>query len=170
MARINNDLLYGASGKFGKDTIYKTRNHKTFASKAPKKKSTSNTPEQKHYRTSFANAVAYAQSINNDPDRKAAYKVKKGATVYNTAVSEYLQLQKNLSKTDLNERQIKAVMFAKLNGSLRNKEYQHLNNISKPTATRDLKVLVEKSILSFTGKGAGATYQIIGSSIHPKRQ
>ena len=37
--------------------------------------------------------------------------------------------------------------------SISNKEYQHLNNISKITATRDLKGLVEKRVLIPTGKG-----------------
>jgi hypothetical protein len=41
----------------------------------------------------FADAVAYAQAINNDPVKKALYKkkVKKGQTVYHYAIKEYLK-------------------------------------------------------------------------------
>ena len=56
----------------------------------------------------------------------------------------------------LNERQIKAVMYVKQKGRITNKEYQRLTGISKPTATRELKNLVEVGILKqqgVTGKG-----------------
>jgi hypothetical protein len=39
--------------------------------------------------------VAYAQAINNDPVKKAAYaqKVKKGQSVYHYAIQEYRKQQ-----------------------------------------------------------------------------
>ena len=69
-----------------------------------------------------------------------------------------------LIKLGLNLRQIKAVLYAKENGKITNKEYQEINSVAKPTATRDLSELVEKyNILANTGKGAGSYYKIIGS-------
>lgn len=69
-----------------------------------------------------------------------------------------------LAKLGLNERQLKAVEYVKEKGKITNKEYQELNSVAKPTATRDLAELVEKfSIFKNTGKGAGSYYEIIGS-------
>lgn len=69
-----------------------------------------------------------------------------------------------LTKLGLNERQLKAVVYVKEKGKITNKEYQELNLVAKPTATRDLAELVEKfSIFKNTGKGAGSYYEIIGS-------
>jgi len=61
-----------------------------------------------------------------------------------------------LRKLDLNERQIKAVVYVKEKGKITNKEYQDLMSISKPMATIDLKELVNKKIfekLGTTGRG-----------------
>jgi ATP-dependent DNA helicase RecG len=68
-----------------------------------------------------------------------------------------------LKKSGLSERQVKAVIYAKENGRITNKDYQELNKVSKATATRDLQELLEKMLLKNSGlKGAGAGY-IIGS-------
>lgn len=53
---------------------------------------------------------------------------------------EYLQ------KMGLNERQIKAVLYVKENGSIVNAIYQKINSTTKPTATRDLRELIDKGI------------------------
>ena len=63
----------------------------------------------------------------------------------------------------LNERQLKAVEYVKVKGKITNKEYQEINLVAKPTATRDLSELVEYGIFKNTGKGAGSYYEIIGS-------
>jgi ATP-dependent DNA helicase RecG len=69
-----------------------------------------------------------------------------------------------LAVLGLNPRQIKAILYIKENGKITNKEYQEINSVAKPTATRDLSELVEKhGILANTGKGAGSYYEIIGS-------
>jgi ATP-dependent DNA helicase RecG len=69
-----------------------------------------------------------------------------------------------LTKLGLNPRQIEAVLFVKKNGKITNKEYQELNSVSRITATRDLKELVEKyQVLQNTGKGAGSIYVMIAS-------
>ena len=64
----------------------------------------------------------------------------------------------------LNERQIKAVLYAKDNNKISNKEYQSINNVSKRTATNDLTELVEKfKILNKIGtSGAGIYYKLMG--------
>ena len=71
------------------------------------------------------------------------------------------QYLKNLG---LNERQIKAVMYVKRNGKITNKVYQQINNISKRTATNELKSLVDDyKLFNRTGKhGAGIAYVLIG--------
>ncbi len=52
----------------------------------------------------------------------------------------------------LNERQIKAVMYAKEKGRITNKEYQQLTGISRQMVTIDLKNLVEKGFFVMLGK------------------
>lgn len=73
--------------------------------------------------------------------------------------------EKYLQSLDLNERQVKAVLYVKEKGKITNSDYQTLNDVSKATATRDLTELVEKhKILKRTGDiGAGTNYILIGS-------
>lgn len=75
--------------------------------------------------------------------------------IYHT---EYLQ------SLGLNDRQVKAVLFAKDKGKITNSDYQTLNDISKRTATTELTELADKfKILTKTGtSGAGIYYKIIG--------
>ena len=70
----------------------------------------------------------------------------------------------SLKKLGINERQIKAVLYAKDNNKISNKEYQSINNVSKRTATNDLTELVEKfKILNKIGtSGAGIYYKLMG--------
>lgn len=66
-----------------------------------------------------------------------------------------------LTKLGLNDRQIKAVLFLKENGKITNSDYQTINDVSRETATRDLKELIEKDLISPSGqKGAGAFYTL----------
>ena len=66
-----------------------------------------------------------------------------------------------LQSLNLNDRQVKAVLFAKLNGRITNSEYQTLNNCSRNTASNHLAELVEKDLLKPSGqKGAGAFYTL----------
>ncbi len=72
--------------------------------------------------------------------------------IYN---EEYLQ------SLDLNNRQIKAVLFTKEKGKITNSEYQEINETSNRTATRDLTELVGKDIFESSGsKGAGSFYRL----------
>lgn len=59
----------------------------------------------------------------------------------------------DLSKLGLNERQVKAVLFAKEKGKITNSDYQTLNKVSKATATRDLTELINKQIIFLQGSG-----------------
>lgn len=73
--------------------------------------------------------------------------------------------EENLMKMGLNERQIKAVMYVKKTGKITNKEYQELNLVSKPSATRDLQALVELGLLEQQGTtGKGTFYVLVKGS------
>ena len=62
---------------------------------------------------------------------------------------------------DLNERQIKAVMYVKEKQKITNNEYQKLCGISRQMTTIDLKALVNKGIFIQIGKaGRGIAYQL----------
>ena len=73
--------------------------------------------------------------------------------------------EENLRKMGLNKRQIKAVMYVKEKGKITNKEYQELNLVSKPSATRDLQALVELGLLEQRGiTGKGTFYVLVKGS------
>ncbi|MDO9512213.1 MAG: ATP-binding protein [Bacteroidales bacterium] len=59
---------------------------------------------------------------------------------------------------ELNKRQQKALEFINDNGKIKNADYQIINNVSKRTASRELKEMVDKRILELSGVGAGANY------------
>ncbi len=65
-----------------------------------------------------------------------------------------------LKKMNLNGRQLGAVLYLLEKGSITNTEYQEINGISRQTATRDLKELVEKfKIFRREGiTGSGTSY------------
>lgn len=66
-----------------------------------------------------------------------------------------------LKKLGLSERQIKAVEYVTEQGKITNRNYQDLFGVSRITATRDLKELIEKGIFTSSGtKGAGSSYHL----------
>ena len=66
-----------------------------------------------------------------------------------------------LESLGLNIRQMKAVLFAKEKGKITNSDYQTLTNVSRETATRDIKDLIERKLFQSSGlKGAGAYYTL----------
>jgi len=66
-----------------------------------------------------------------------------------------------LKSLGLNERQIQAIKFVKVNGKITNSEYQANYGVARNTATRDLSELVAKGILkSSETKGAGSYYEL----------
>ena len=67
-----------------------------------------------------------------------------------------------LRKLGLNERQIKAVLYAAENGNITNSQYQKLFGVSPNTASNDLTDLVKSGILISIGiKGAVASYKLV---------
>jgi len=69
--------------------------------------------------------------------------------------------EKHLQSLDLNERQVKAMLYLKEKGKITNSDYQTLNDVSRETATRDLKELIDKQLIKPSGqKGAGAFYTL----------
>ena len=68
-----------------------------------------------------------------------------------------------LRRLNLNERQIKAVMYVKEKGKITNKEYQDVCNTSKRTSSRDLLDLVSTGLFEQIGtKGMGTAYVLKG--------
>lgn len=64
----------------------------------------------------------------------------------------------------LSPRQQKAIEYLKQNSEINNSIYQSLNNISKPTATRDLQQLVAMKLIKKTGtSGESIKYILVGS-------
>ena len=77
-----------------------------------------------------------------------------------TFYKDYLSVEQ-LRSMGFSDRQVKAILYVKGNGRIINKEYQELNNVSRVTATRDLKELVERTILKPSSiTGAGSYYEI----------
>lgn len=70
--------------------------------------------------------------------------------------------RESLQKLRLNDRQIKAVLFVKEKGEISNKDYQEICKVSKGTATKELRELIENfNILERKGNvGAGTIYVI----------
>ncbi len=67
-----------------------------------------------------------------------------------------------LKKLKLSERQIKAVLFVKEKGKISNKEYQEICEVSKGTATKELRELIEKfNILERKGNVGAGTFYVI---------
>ncbi len=67
-----------------------------------------------------------------------------------------------MQSINLNDRQVKAVLFIKNKGKITNSEYQTLNDCSRNTATNDLTELVSKNLLNPSGqRGAGAFYTLV---------
>ena len=64
-----------------------------------------------------------------------------------------------LKTLGISDRQIKALLFSKANGKITNAEHQAICKVSRETASRDIRGLVEAKILISNDKrGAGAIY------------
>lgn len=97
MARIHSNIVtQGLSGQIGQQVVFKRYGKKTVVSRYPDMSNVKPSKKQKKEQNHFAEAVAYAQSINNDPIKKAIYakKVKQGQTVFNFAIREFLLRKK----------------------------------------------------------------------------
>jgi hypothetical protein len=95
MARIiGYPLHFTLNDTTGNAYIIRVRNGKAFLVKKPDMSNVQRTKKQLEQQSKFAKAVKYAQEIIRDPRKKAAYKVKKGESVYNKAVKEYMKRKK----------------------------------------------------------------------------
>ena len=65
-----------------------------------------------------------------------------------------------LMEKDLNERQIKAIMYIKKKGKITNKEYRNLSGLSDEGARIDLKDLISKGFVKLIGSGRGTYYTL----------
>lgn len=72
--------------------------------------------------------------------------------------------EKYLNSLDLNERQIKALLYIKEHSKITNKIYQSINDISKPTATLDLQNLLSMKLVIRMGATGRGTYYILNNS------
>jgi len=69
--------------------------------------------------------------------------------------------EENLRKMELNERQIKAVMYVKEKGKITNKEYQEISIVTKKTASRDLAELVSIGLFKKQGTTGKGTFYVL---------
>ncbi len=89
---------------------------------------------------------------------------KEGMGGFSVYFRKDIYTEEHLRNLGLTERQIKAVFYVKEKGKITNKEYQELNGVSKPTATRELKEIEEKEIFEKVGiTGKGTFYCLKGS-------
>jgi len=179
MAKIkDNYVTRGISGKIG-NLVFKNNKFRTsYASLPPDLSNVIPTKGQRKLRNNFAKAVKYAKSVLKDPVKAEKYQTVDNKSLYVKAMKDYLDQHKAARKRaarliiddtfvlkhHLNLRQIKALRTIQKRGRISNSDYQHLNHVSKPTATRDLQDLVKKAILNPSGiRGAGAFYEILDS-------
>jgi predicted HTH transcriptional regulator len=179
MAKIkDNYVTQGITGKIG-DHIFKYNKFgNSYISDPPDRSGVVSTKRQKKLRNNFAKAVSYAKSVLKDPVKAAKYHTGDNKSLYVRAMKDYLNQHKIARKKaaalvindalilnhHLSSRQVKALRHIQKKGRISNSDYQYLNHVSKPTATRDLQDLVNKAILKGSGmRGAGAFYEIIGS-------
>lgn len=178
MAKVkDNYVLQGLSGKIGKLIFKMNKSGLTYTCLPPDRSNVISTKAQNKSRNKFAKAVAYAKSVLQNPVKEEKYRSLTNNQLYITALKDFLHRQKDaakkadslmitaefISKHGLNNRQVNALHLIKKRGKISNSDYQKLNHISKPTATRDLQDLAKKAILSPSGiRGAGAYYEIMG--------
>jgi hypothetical protein len=93
---IDNLITAGMSGGLGGQIIFKNyrKRGKIVTSTKPDMSRVTPSENQLKAKSRFAEATHYAQGIIRDPAKKAAYKVKEGKTVYNTAIKDYMTKNK----------------------------------------------------------------------------
>jgi hypothetical protein len=99
MAISHNPYWDDFSGAVDKSFVVKQYKDKTVITAYPDMSNVVFNPAQVKTQNDFARAVAFAQSIIRDPVKKAAYKVKKGESVYTRAIKDFIKgLTENSSK------------------------------------------------------------------------
>jgi co-chaperonin GroES (HSP10) len=92
----DNLITAGISGTLGGQIVFKhyRKRQQTVISKKPDMSKVIPSENQLKEKSRFAEAIRFAQDIIRDPAKKAAYKVKEGETVYNTAIKDYMKKNK----------------------------------------------------------------------------
>lgn len=95
MATTNHPFLRNYKGSIDKTVVVKQYDKHTVLTSYPDRSKVEYTEDQRVHHSSFADAVAFAQSIINDPVKKAEYSklLPKGKRLYNAAIQEYLNPQ-----------------------------------------------------------------------------
>ena len=83
-----------------------------------------------------------------------------------TIIGRSILTEESLNTIGLNERQKKSINYIKGKQKMTNKNYQKINNVSKPTATRELSELVDKKIFTKCGKTGKGTHYILFLRAH----
>ena len=65
-----------------------------------------------------------------------------------------------MQSLNLNDRQVRAILFVKEKGKITNSDYQQINGTSARTAVRDLESLVNNGVLKMKGERKGAFYEL----------
>jgi len=71
--------------------------------------------------------------------------------------------QEYLQELGLNKRQIAAISFLRVHGTITNSQYQELNTVAARTAVNDLTDLVKKRIIERRGRSRRDTHYILSS-------
>ena len=87
-----NIIIEGLSGKLGKMLVFRQRGGKTIVAATPRKTDKAPSEAQEIRREKFRQAVAYAQSVLENPSLKTLYaaKLHTHQSVYHAALSDYL--------------------------------------------------------------------------------
>ncbi len=94
MARISkNSPLESLSGSIGKQLVFKVYGNTTVVSKHPDMSKVKPSRRQTEKQVLFKQAVAYAQSIIRNPEKRQAYaaKLPKGKSVYHAALQDFMK-------------------------------------------------------------------------------
>lgn len=175
-------LTRGNTGAIGKQLVLKEINGKSFTGKYPDMSQVEYNKKQVGYQNLFSKAVAHARAVMDDPEKVVEYqrkirndKRKRGTSVYHMALKDFMAqhsqkvpaskvhitFQKYKAAYELTDREAKAVKYLAGQHTLTNATYRRLNKVSRITATRDLKLLVQRGILTAPAtKGAGALYEL----------
>ena len=74
-------------------------------------------------------------------------------------------LKENFDQVDLSGNQRKGLVFIRKYAKLTNKDYRHLNEVTRDDASRDLRDLVSKGIIEQKGEAGGTYYVLPGVDI-----
>ncbi len=175
-------LTRNYSGKIGKTIVFKRHRDGDLATKYPDRGWVRLSPVQVQSNQVFREAVAQARATIADPERKASIKAMlksnrktKYQSAYHFVIQEFMKEHQPFMKAaerqkvleyyaalhPLSDRQVLLIELVLLGEPVSNKTHQQRHQVSKATATRDLRELVNWGIFNCSGKGAGAKYTLV---------